>query len=268
MASLFLLLGVIALSLLVVRVAGIMLAVTGMSRESARFQAGSAFTGVGFTTSEAESIVGHPVRRRIVLALMLLGSAGVVTAVATLAMSFGGASGDERLMRGLLLVGAVIVLLLLSRSRRIDQGITWMTIRLMRARGLDVRDYAGLLQLSGGYRVGELEVEPDDWIAEHALSELRLRDEGVVILGVHRRDGTYVGVPAPGTRIEPGDTLVVYGHEARLDELDDRECGPAGDEAHDVAVRERMRGADGSPRRGAAAEPGRGALDEQRLSVR
>ena len=35
---------------------------TGTSSELARFQARSAFTGVGFTTSEAESVVLHPVR--------------------------------------------------------------------------------------------------------------------------------------------------------------------------------------------------------------
>ena len=53
-------LAAILVSLLVTRVAAIALSVTGLSRESARFQARSAFTGVGFTTSEAESVVNHP----------------------------------------------------------------------------------------------------------------------------------------------------------------------------------------------------------------
>ncbi|MEL7208515.1 MAG: hypothetical protein AAGK32_09850 [Actinomycetota bacterium] len=43
----------VMLSLLVTRVASLMLTVTGMSRESARFQARSAFSGVGFTTAES-----------------------------------------------------------------------------------------------------------------------------------------------------------------------------------------------------------------------
>jgi len=46
------------------------------------------FTGVGFTTSESEKVVSHPVRRRILLMLMLLGNAGIVTAVSSLIVSF------------------------------------------------------------------------------------------------------------------------------------------------------------------------------------
>jgi hypothetical protein len=56
---------VVILSVVVIRVATVALVHTGMGREAARFQARSAFTGVGYTTSEAESIVTHPVRRRI-----------------------------------------------------------------------------------------------------------------------------------------------------------------------------------------------------------
>ena len=58
---------VVAISLLVTRVATVMLTATGLSREVARFQARSAFTGAGYTTTESESVVNHPVRRRIVM---------------------------------------------------------------------------------------------------------------------------------------------------------------------------------------------------------
>jgi len=64
---------VAVISLLITRVATVAFVLTGMSQEAARFQARSALTGTGFTTTESESVVGHPVRRRIVMALMLLG---------------------------------------------------------------------------------------------------------------------------------------------------------------------------------------------------
>ena len=58
---------VIALvSLLAVRVAATALMMTGLSWDTASFQAYSAFFGVGFTTKEAELVVNHPVRRRII----------------------------------------------------------------------------------------------------------------------------------------------------------------------------------------------------------
>ena len=48
---------VVIVSMIVIRVAIVALIHTGMGREEARFQARSAFTGAGFTTSESESIV-------------------------------------------------------------------------------------------------------------------------------------------------------------------------------------------------------------------
>ena len=239
MTSLILVFAVIALSLFVTRVAAIMLSLTGMSREAARFQARSAFTGVGFTTAEAESVARHPLRRRIVLVLMMCGSAGVVTAVASLIVSFGGASSSARLSRFGLLFAGVLALIILSRSRLLDRGLARLTAWLMRAGGLDARDYAGLLQLEGGYRVGELLVEPEDWLAGRTLGELRLRDEGVIVLGIHRRSGEYLGAPGKETRIGPEDTLVLYGSEERLEELDRRRSGEQGDRAHAAAARAR-----------------------------
>lgn len=77
MISIVTLLIVLTLSILLTRIATVALTHTGLSRESAKFQARSAFTGVGFTTSESEKVVNHPIRRRILLMLMLLGNAGI-----------------------------------------------------------------------------------------------------------------------------------------------------------------------------------------------
>ena len=72
MLSIISLLVVLTLSILVTRIATVALTYTGLSRESARFQARSAFTGVGFTTNESEKVVNHPLRRKILMLLMLL----------------------------------------------------------------------------------------------------------------------------------------------------------------------------------------------------
>ena len=82
------LLVIVTLSLLVTRTAAVALTYTGLSHEAARFQARSAFSGVGYTTSEAEDVVNHPVRRRIVMNLMLLGNAGFVTVASSLILTF------------------------------------------------------------------------------------------------------------------------------------------------------------------------------------
>jgi uncharacterized protein with PhoU and TrkA domain len=57
-----------------------------------------------------------------------------------------------------------------------------------------------------------------------------------MVLGIKRRGTPYLGVPGKATEIEPGDTLVLYGHEDRLIELDRRGRGAGGDRAHSAAT--------------------------------
>jgi Trk-type K+ transport system membrane component len=64
---------ILSVSIFIIRVAAVALRLTGLTDVSARFQALSAFTGTGFTTIEAESVVNYPVRRRIVSLLMIIG---------------------------------------------------------------------------------------------------------------------------------------------------------------------------------------------------
>jgi hypothetical protein len=234
------LLAVILVALLVTRVATIVLTLTGLSRASARFQARSALTGVGFTTSEAEAVVNHPVRRRVIMLLMLIGSAGVVTVIATLMLSFVGAEGREAGLRLVLLVAGLVGLIVLAQSALADRVLSRLIERaLARWTELDVRDYDALLRLGGDYRVVELFVKPDHWTAGRRLEELRPWEEGLRVLGVVRDDGTYLGAPVPATEIRTGDTLVVYGRGDALSELAERPAGPAGDEAHRRAAERR-----------------------------
>ena len=44
---------ILVVSILITRVAAVALTHTGLSKESSKFQARSAFTGVGFTTNES-----------------------------------------------------------------------------------------------------------------------------------------------------------------------------------------------------------------------
>ncbi|REJ92653.1 MAG: potassium transporter TrkA [Planctomycetota bacterium] len=230
----------VSLSLLITRVAAMSLMLTGLSREAARFQARSAFSGVGFTTGESESIVNHPVRRRIVMVLMLLGNAGIATVVATLMVSFvATAQAEESLPGVLMLAGGFAVLWYVARSRWIERRMNRMiSYALRRWARMEVRDYVAVLHLQSGYAVTEMQIEPTDWLAEKSLQELRLPDEGVLVLGIIRGDGKYVGAPVGETVLRSDDVLVLYGPIDRIEELDQRRAGRRGDEAHREAVME------------------------------
>lgn len=222
---------VISLSLVITRVATVALTLTGMSSQSARFQARSAFTGAGFTTAESEAVVDHPVRRRIVMYLMLTGSAGLVSAMGTLMLSLTQVrDAAQGLSRMAILFAGLVALVAVSRSRLIGRGMQRLIERMLRRyTDIDVRDYDALLHLSGQWQIVELSVEEGDWIADRPLEELDLPDEGVLVLGLTRTDGHYVGAPTGVTRLEPGDTVLLYGRSAALAELDQRTRDRNGD---------------------------------------
>jgi hypothetical protein len=229
---------VLTFSLLITRVATVILTATGMSRTAARFQARSAFTGAGFTTSESEQVVDHPMRRKVIANLMLLGNAGIVAAASSAILGFRGGVTGGQWWRLLELVGGLLALLFFSRSPAVDRRLTAAISHLLhRYTDVPIRDLAGVLELSGEYAVSELAIEKGDWVAGRALRDLELRDEGIAVLGITRGDGRYVGAPIGASVIRPGDVLVVYGREEPLRELDRRAAGPGGDRAHQEAVR-------------------------------
>ena len=239
MYGIVLLVIVALVSLLITRVATVALTVTGMARESARFQARSALTGVGFTTTEAEQVVNHPIRRRIVMTLMLIGNVGLATAMAGLLGTFANADPEAGLMRVTLLVLALIAIYAASRSAAVDRRLSRLIGRwLTRHTPLQTGDYERLLHLAGDYSVQELAIGGDSWLVDQTLGDARLRDEGILVLGITRRNGSYVGVPDKTTRVLAGDVLIVYGRGETIARVDERPTGARGDADHSQAREE------------------------------
>jgi hypothetical protein len=237
------LLVVLTLGLLVTRVATVALRVTGLSPDEARFQARSAFSGVGFTTTESEDIVNHPVRRRIVLILMLLSGAGFVTTLGSLLLSFAHTSGyAQPAARAGALVLGLLVLWRVAASRWVDRHLSRLIERaLIRWTDLELGDYVSLLHIHDDYSIAEIGVDRGDWLEGRLIRELHLAQEGVVVLGIHHPDGRYVGAPTGHTPIRDQDTVVVYGRSEALAELRDRKAGIAGERAHERAAAEQRR---------------------------
>jgi uncharacterized protein with PhoU and TrkA domain len=102
-----------------------------------------------------------------------------------------------------------------------------------------VVDYESLLGIAKGYTVSTFKVSEQSWLAYKTLREARLREEGVIVLGIYRPINgkhVYIGAPKPDTKILPGDELVVYGPEDVIADLATRVKGPAGDWRHMIAI--------------------------------
>jgi len=218
MIALFSLLTVILLSIIVVRVGAIALELTGLSSEIASFQSQSAFSGAGFTTSESETIVTHPLRRRIIRVLILLGSAGVTTSIATLVLAFvGERGGGHGLLKGVILVTGLLVIFLFARSRhlyRIMRNIISKSLR--RWTTLRVFDYEQLLGFNEGYSISRIVVKKDSLLHERKLSELRLDQKGILVLAIYRKlhgKEKFIGGTTGETVLKSHDALICYSRQ-------------------------------------------------------
>lgn len=231
---------VVLFSIIVVRIGTVALKMTGLSRDVAAFQAQSAFSGVGFTTSESEYVVSHPVRRRIIRILMLLGSAGLTSAMATLVLTFVGNTPEQMITNGIWLAVGLIALAIFGKSKLVDRGLSWLIERaLQRVPGLRIYDYEQLLGLGKGYSIAKLVVKAGGWLEGKKLRELRLSEEGVLVLAIYRKVGereVFIGAPRGDTELRAGDTLICYGPEEILQDLRTRLKGPIGDLKHEQAV--------------------------------
>lgn len=223
MGPLLALLVIVFISLLIVRIGTNALVLTGMSLSAARFQAASAFFGVGFTTAEAEMVVGHHVRRRIILHLIIAGNIGLTSALATLIVTFVN-RGDEGASGLLAIIGIVlltiVVLYVLASTSFIRKPIdAVMRYSLERAGVVRAMDYETLLNVQNGFCVSDFKITADHPFAGKALHESRPNDQGIVILGITKDDGSFVGTPNKNQVLQQGDTVMVYGSEEAVDKM-------------------------------------------------
>ena len=196
---------------------------TGLSWDAASFQSYSAFFGVGFTTREAELVVNHPVRRRIIRDLILAGNIGLTSALATLVATLVQNSSG---LRPLMVVGGVIIglglLLYLTRVSWVQRAIDKTIQRTLEKTGLvRVMDYELLLRIQHGFVVSEVDITSETPIVNQSLSQSRPWDRGVVILAVKRDGKANEGLPNAGTTLQVGDVVTVYGEEHHIKRLFD-----------------------------------------------
>ena len=244
MGPLISLIVILTLSVLITKIATEALVHTGLSKQSAKFQARSAFTGVGFTTREAENIVNHPVRRKIILSLMLIGNVGIISAIASLMLTFvnTGQTEQDNILRIAIITGSMALLWALSKSKWVERVLV-KTINkaLVRFSSLKVRDYVELLDLKGDYEITVIEVKEEDWMENRTVNNLQLWQEGINLIGIQRDDGTYLGTPQGETKVTTHDQLILYGRKNTLRNLEKRKQDFAGDEEHQKAVKEQSK---------------------------
>lgn len=210
---------VVFVSFLIVRAAAIALMMTGMDENRARFQALSAFSGTGFTTKEAESVVNNPLRRRIITWLMILGNAGIVTVIITATTSFVTSKGYQLSINVLiLLVGIYLIYKIVTRKGFTRRWESFIEDKLVKSHVFEEGVTEDLLHLFEGYGLVRAIIKENSPFVGSSLSECKLSGKGLLVLGIER-DKDWIPIPKAKETIKEGDRLVVYGHLRILREL-------------------------------------------------
>jgi len=232
--SVFLFIAVVIIAYFVVRIGAAAFELTGLDPEQANFQSVSAFTGTGFTTRESELVAAHKERRKIASILMILGSAGFVTLIATLVSTITPDNKSVAIIPVLadylpfILVpyaNLCIVLLLLLLIYRIfhSSRLSHILMSKLQQQMIDKKliqrtRFEELLLNAEGYGIAQVEITKKNPLLNKTLSESRLRTHDILVLSIER-GSEYIVNPTANARINLRDTLVCFGKLENIREL-------------------------------------------------
>lgn len=209
------------ISFVIVRIGAVAMRHTGLPGNVARFQCLSALTGTGFTTRESEMIVNYPVRRRILMALMVLGNLGLISVAATAIVSFvdmdrvPGAVAWQITM----IVAAVAFTLVVMTNKTLDRIMCDFIGRLLsKFTSLGNRRFQRLLQIADDVTIAEHIYRGSRKLTFAGLSS---EPRQLSILAIKGQSALVSAPFADDTEISTGDILICLGSDAEHEAFED-----------------------------------------------
>lgn len=212
-------LAIIGISALIVKIAAIALKLTGLDEKRAYFQALSAFTRTGFTTSDSELIMKYDKRRRIIMILMILGNAGLIGIVTTLVVSFTKSPAFQiPFQLILLLFGLFIFYKIASHTGWTRKFTRYIEKKLLIRKRFEKKKVEEILHLTEGYGIVEINLSLKSKNIGKKLANAGLREKGILVLAIER-DGEVIPAPKGSDVLKPSDALICYGKLKNLQEI-------------------------------------------------
>ena len=217
-----LMLVVLTIWLFILWFGSIALEATGMERSRARFQAMSALTGTGFTTREAENIVGHPRRRLIVGWLMFLGNAGILLFILIiLVLLIVGMKPSKVTSPIILALSALpaVALMVLYWIGVLDKLATkivnWLKRREYFKPELSTTE---IIYQAGDHSLARLTIGKTAPEVGSKISDTSLARYNVKVLAIERGDKVFF-YPDAKEIVQAGDHLIYYGQTEEINSL-------------------------------------------------
>ena len=215
-------------SFVVVRIGAIAFQLTGLEWSLAKFQALSCFSGTGFTTKEAELVTGNKQRRKIATFLIILGNAGLVIMIATLAgslvpqktilsklsESFLPFNIPPDLVKwvNLIIIVAVVygIYKVFTHEKFVRKMTNILRKKIIKKEIFQKVSFEELLLATGGYGVSQIAVNAGSPVLGKTLAKSELREQDIMVLATVRGSETIPNPPA-NMKILLGDKLICFG---------------------------------------------------------
>lgn len=202
---------IVVIFFFIVRVATVILKLTGMDDETARFQAISAFTGTGFTTAAAETILEDKIRRKTVIVLMVLGKVGIVSVIASLFLSFGKDNLVADLWKAVILLAFIAILYKITTLKGFSRALNKFIEKKVVARGITKqKTLEELFSLPKGYGLAQLAITGKSKESGLSLAEAGFIKKDILVLSIERKE-KLISFPHANDTIKTGDKLLCYG---------------------------------------------------------
>jgi hypothetical protein len=206
-AGMFIFLGV---WLLILWIGSITLEATGMERSKARFQALSALSGTGFTTREAESIVDHPKRRRIVSWLIFLGSVGITAFIVIMILYVRAGIAAPTITHIGIILASIFVFIVLIWTGTINR-LTSLILHLLHKTPVVVE----ILHQAGEYGVARIKIDKADGLT---IGNAKFKARNITVLAIERGNKV-LSLPKNEEPVQAGDCMLCYGKVSEFNGL-------------------------------------------------
>lgn len=201
----------LSIFILVVDFFAILFTLTGMPIEKARFQVVSLLTSTGFTTRESETIVQHPIRRKLARALMIFSYGSTVTFISFIVNLISNSliNPKSTFMLVIFLIFATIFLKssLMSNIEHVIEN----SVEHSRLWKRFNRKYFNIITKHKGYGICEIHLNESSYLIGKAIKESGLRSKEIEVLSIDKGNDL-INFPCESYVFEEDDKITVYGN--------------------------------------------------------
>lgn len=200
---------------IVLEIAVMLLIVTGLDNEIARFQAVSMLTSTGFTTKESELILRHPVRRKIGVFLISFGVFSLAVMISTLSNLLAQSFRVPQLTGVTLLFGVV---LLATKNKRVVKSLKRRFHKHLKQEfELHELPIEEVLYFTGSDLFTGISIYKGSDMAGRLLRDVCCPEEDINVLFVQRGE-TKLRRECLELALQEGDILFVYGEKEAIEQ--------------------------------------------------